>query len=498
MHRFTEIELKLRLKPSAVRKALTVLERASRLAPRVRWYQSTYFDTRSGRLYRARHALRLREEDGVTVQTLKRDALAEAFTRGEWSDAVRGATPDLRAGVSGRRLARLTGGAGLVPQFTVDFTRHTFALRAREKAKIDVAVDVGTIGAKGRPAKIALCEIEMELKSGEPLALYRAASRLARRIAVRQEPRSKAASGYALLGRHAAVARLEPPRLRQETTVGEALRASARRYYAQYLANMPMMLSGEVDAIHMMRVAVRRLRSAIAAARPFIPNANARSVNTRLRTIQHALSELRDLDVTTSHLAADRAARSLRAGGRRKTETWLEARRNSALERAIAAIDSPSFTTHWLDIMAWFEQIGEGGGGSSLKTRLADAAPKMFDRLLKRTRKSRRHFADLSVAGLHRFRIACKKLRYGLELYGQIYRKRDYDRLLKRLRLVQDDLGAVNDAAIARAALSKRMRGTVSTRGMHRRLLQLERKAARHASAAARHVESLMRATPFW
>lgn len=69
-------------------------------------------------------------------------------------------------------------------------------MRLRGGAAIEVALDVGVIAADGRTAPV--CELELELLSGAPEALFRLAGQIARRVAVLPLSASKAQRGFAL------------------------------------------------------------------------------------------------------------------------------------------------------------------------------------------------------------------------------------------------------------------------------------------------------------
>ncbi|MBE0487890.1 MAG: CYTH domain-containing protein [Halomonas sp.] len=194
-----EIELKLSLGPegpTALRRhpLLTSLPmQASHLG-------NTYFDTPQGDLEAARMALRLRRVDGRLLQTLKTrgEGGGGLSKRGEWEWEVPGPGLDLE-GLADLPTATLGQQAleRLAPRFTTDFHRETRMLDHRE-ARIEVALDEGEILADGR--RVAIREMELELKAGEPEALWSLAEALAGSVALRPADTSKAARGGALLG----------------------------------------------------------------------------------------------------------------------------------------------------------------------------------------------------------------------------------------------------------------------------------------------------------
>ncbi|WP_445003512.1 CYTH domain-containing protein [Halomonas mongoliensis] len=193
-----EIELKLALGPEgpdALRRHPLLAEQA----PTARRLGNTYFDTPEGDLEAARMALRLRRIDGRTLQTVKTSGEGGGglSRRGEWEWEVPGPELDL-AGLAGLPPATLGRGVlpRLRPRFTTDFRRESWQL-THAGARVEVALDEGEILADGR--RVAIRELELELKAGAPEALWSLAEALAESVPLRPADTSKAARGGALL-----------------------------------------------------------------------------------------------------------------------------------------------------------------------------------------------------------------------------------------------------------------------------------------------------------
>lgn len=193
-----EIELKLALGPEgpdALRHHPLLVD----VTPGIACLGNTYFDTPTGELETARMALRLRRLDDRLLQTLKTrgDGGGGLSRRGEWEWQVPGPGLDL-AGLAGLVPAALGRDVleRLEPRFTTDFRRETREL-THQGARIELALDEGEITAGGR--RVTIRELELELKSGDPAALWSLAEALAERVALRPSDTSKAARGSALL-----------------------------------------------------------------------------------------------------------------------------------------------------------------------------------------------------------------------------------------------------------------------------------------------------------
>lgn len=193
-----EIELKLALGPEgpdALRRH-SLLRQAT---PHRTFLSNTYYDTAAGELEAARMALRLRRVDDLLLQTVKTrgEGGGGLSRRGEWEWPVPGPGLDL-AGLEELPPASLGRGVlgRLEARFTTDFQRTTWHLEHRG-AQIELALDVGGISAAG--GRVAIRELELELVSGKPAALWSLATELAESVALRPSDTSKAARGGALL-----------------------------------------------------------------------------------------------------------------------------------------------------------------------------------------------------------------------------------------------------------------------------------------------------------
>lgn len=174
------------------------LQRVNR--EKVREEITTYFDTSGLELNRGSVSLRIRDSEGRRVQTVKAagEANGEAMRRGEWEWPVAGERPGLgkAARIPAFAALNIEDLSGLQPICTTRVDRTTWRLRLPGGTFAEVALDHGTIvaGEKSEPVSA----LELELKAGEPGALYRLALELARVAPMAIEPASKANRGFRL------------------------------------------------------------------------------------------------------------------------------------------------------------------------------------------------------------------------------------------------------------------------------------------------------------
>src|SRR5439155_2385879 len=188
-----------------------------------------------------------------------------------------------------------------------------------------------------------ISEIELELRSGDAAALYDVAMRLMEVAPIRIEPRSKSERGYRL-GEGTAAAppgvHAEPVILDPAMTVEAALQEIGRACLAHLLRNEAAVLATQPEGVHQMRVAERRIRSAITAFKKLLPAAERRWVLDELTSLVDILGPARNLDVFATELL--RPARAARADnvGLADLAAALEGARREAYARVEQAIHS--------------------------------------------------------------------------------------------------------------------------------------------------------------
>lgn len=186
---------------------------------------------------------------------------AGLYDRLEWeheidSDApvLTGSKHPLAAAVGAKVIARIA------PVFRSLIERTTASV-ALDGALIEVAVDQGEVDADAR--RTPVCEIELELKQGSSAALFALARQLDATAAVRLGVLTKAERGYRLLDRHdAQEAKAEPIALIPELPVTSAFQTIAWSCVRHFRLNETLLTdTGDAEALHQARVALRRLRS---------------------------------------------------------------------------------------------------------------------------------------------------------------------------------------------------------------------------------------------
>jgi inorganic triphosphatase YgiF len=414
---------------------------------------NVYYDTAEHLLRAHRMALRVRRIGGRWLQTLKTEAAAAALTaRGEWEVPAPRGRLDLQRFPPNPLAALLAAhpGVQLQPVFRTRFHR---TLWPAEGGRIEIALDEGEIRAGVRQAPIL--ELELELKSGDSAALYARALALAGRgraaLALRPAVESKAARGYRLAAGEApqpakANARAVAADLAPRTPVAQALRHVVARGTTLLLTNVAGLEEAEdAEFIHQARVAVRRMRS---AARLLRKRAGwPATLDAELRWIGRQLGAVRDWDVLAAQTLPAMAAALPELAQALAAQVGSLRQRDEAKLRAVVA--GPRFAAAALRLLQWAH------GGDTEGPTLKQVAVKKLARLHRRLFSSAAFFVALPAEEQHRVRIRAKRLRYALDLFACALPARATARYVEALASVQDELGVLNDVAVAAELLPR-------------------------------------------
>jgi len=240
---------------------------------------STYFDTPDFWLKLHGLSLRLRHSNEGWVQTLKTSDMPHAglYRRGEWECPVKEPTFDfiaLRKMVGPHKNLKklLRNELTLNAIFTTKVTRTTWNLELPTGDKVEFSLDQGSIKCNGLTE--AICEIELELKSGESERLFACALQLIDAIPMQIGNLSKSARGYALYAppHPIEVCTSGALELQNLMTVEEGCKAIIADCVRQIEENRGVLIQGaNQEGLHQMRVGLRRLQAALTLFENFSP-----------------------------------------------------------------------------------------------------------------------------------------------------------------------------------------------------------------------------------
>ncbi len=512
-----EIELKLLADATQVNRLRRIPELRARASGRPRHLHllSVYYDTPGQDLRRRGIALRVRRRGRTHIQCAKTDAASAGgiLVRVESEIRVPGLQPDINAIpdiVLRARVQAAVGERPLVPLFRTDIRRSSRELSTGvADGAISLDIDVGEVVSGDRREPI--CEVELELVRGAPEAIYEIAREIRASVPLRVSVDSKAARGYRLTdGVLPEPVRARAVELDRDSTVDDALVAIFGSALEQIVANeRPLMQNDDVEGVHQMRVGCRRARSVLSTFKGVLPATEHGRMNALLKALGARLGPIRDLDVVVDELVAP----IVRALPSEESLSHLVAALGEARTRARAnarqAVSDPMFTDtvlvfgEWIATRGWRRQE-LSADSARLFVPARELGAQLLGRLFAKLRKKAKRFPTAPPEERHALRIDVKKLRYGVEFFGSLYKRRPAARFARRLSRLQDGLGRLNDVYVAGTLMERigRPSDPAAARELDRAAGIVEGWCAHAADADADRLEKRVAeaaaAKPFW
>jgi CHAD domain-containing protein len=215
------------------------------------------------------------------------------------------------------------------------------------------------------------------------------------------------------------------------------------------------------EFLHDFRVAVRKTRSAISRIKHVFPHDRIRPFAEGFARLGRLTNASRDSDVFLAEKESflDRTPASLHGGLEVLFEDF-ESRRRHEMKKLAKDLKSHEHKRFMDD---WERFLSEPPSGPALKnseTPVLTLARKHIFKLWRGVvRDGEAVTPETGDAEMHELRIVCKKLRYMLEFFGSLFPEDDMARLTERLKSLQDNLGAFNDACVQLRTLEEKLAG---------------------------------------
>ena len=413
---------------------------------------TVYYDTPEGHLRHRGFAIRIRSGSGFRELTLKRDE-GDGLTRGEWTSRLPLATREDEA----PRALRLPPDApvddlgiadagALNPTFLTDIERTKKEVRTGD-ARVEASLDMGRISGGDGEAPVA--ELELELLGGPVGDMLAGARALLQKRRLRIGTRSKAAQGTdLLLGTSPPAVRATRVKLDPADSIDGALAKVVRAASIHVTGNLaPVLEAGDPEGIHQLRVSLRRLRSALLFLKPHL-GSRAANLNREARRALKRLGPARDFDVFVLETLPPVIEANPHDSALLRLREAAEGRREAAHASARKLILGRRFNRFVVDLLV----VAHGGGlvVEDSDESLVDMAKERLVARYRRLMEAGSGFDRLTEPERHRVRIALKKLRYACDYSRTLFPGPAADTCLRRLSALQDDLGRLNDASVAR------------------------------------------------
>lgn len=428
-----EIELKAALSGADAARIEQVLDARCGQGARTGQLIARYFDSADDRLAAHRIALRIRSEDGVLVQTVKagRRTLGGFHEATEVDATASGWTVDLAAIPDAAIRAQVTvalDGAALVSRFETHVVRRRWNVQ-HDHGIVEVALDRGDVrvGADSDP----ILELEFELLEGSPEAVFELAAELLGGVPALLALPSKAARGQAL-----AVGKAWRPVVAGGKPVAAQPGEDGAESWGRALATLAPTIGTnlfllaereDVEGPHQLRVALRRLRSAIKLHQPLMDRPLARSLSDTARDIGRIVGPLRDFDVMSETLGL--------------TEV-LKDQRRALRDVVIRQLKDSNATAFAIQLLGLATIGGWKRPDRERSWSMDDLSARAFVRLWTDASALGDRLSTLEDVDQHELRKLLKKIRYIIEFSSKTPESKKFTYQLKKL---QEELGFLND-----------------------------------------------------
>jgi CHAD domain-containing protein len=240
--------------------------------------------------------------------------------------------------------------------------------------------------------------------------------------------------------------RTEPGVLAPDDRVGMAASRVLREQIERFARLGPgLVLPEDIETVHEMRVALRRLRAGLRLFRSSLREPTKR-LETDIKTLDRPLGQVRDGDVFIRFL--DRECAAAPEVHRLHIERLIAAQHHQRRRAYRKALEAFGQLASGEGLLA--SVVGDADDARPTKRGRrrvrTDAPPRIIQRL-DRLRKYGRQLSGLTAKKQHALRIDCKNLRYTGEFYAPIYRKR-LAAITEPMTRLQDTLGSIHDADI--------------------------------------------------
>jgi triphosphatase len=317
---------------------------------------------------------------------------------------------------------------------------------------------MATLGVRVQPAMKNQYELELRPQPfAETHSAFRATGNLPAIVAAVEPHADK-------LGGPLRAQKAPPALLPADINVSDAFRLTIVQCRWHVAANAAVFVEGRApEAIHQLRVGLRRLRVALVSFGAEFRTPQFEAVRLRAKDIAHRLAPARDLDVFVSELLEPAAS----ANGSQQGFAVLRRRAENARQRAFAdafsVVSGPRLGALMRDVgdvadgRGWpfppYQGPGAVTGIHAYGLPARATAQRILAHRYKQACKRARHLDRLSALERHALRIELKKLRYAAEFFVPFFDSGRARKFLSRLARMQDVLGTVNDVAVARNIL---------------------------------------------
>ena len=417
-----------------------------------------YVDTEDWRMGRAGYVLRVRRRAGRLEATLKDLATATKGLRRRLEVTQPLPASGLlgldRTGEVGWRVDALVGARDLNQVLEVRTRRRPFDLTIHGEKIGELALDDTVIAIGHERRRLRLTRVEVEVRPAWVDAMQPFVERLRRECGLQPATLSKFEAGLMAAGISIpGLPDLGPIAVSADSTLGELAYRVLRREASAMLAHVPGTRLGEdIESLHQMRVATRRMRAGMEMFATVLP-VRAQRLRAELGWLAALLGEVRDLDIQLGRF--DDWTEEMPGDHREALDELadlLAGHRVLARRALLEALDSRRYERLVSGLVAMLAQ-GPSPRSVACRVPAVTAMPTLICERHSAARKAAGRAKRSGVAAdYHRLRIRAKRLRYSLEFATGLYNG-ELKGFIRQMTRLQDALGSMQDAAVASSRL---------------------------------------------
>ena len=286
-------------------------------------------------------------------------------------------------------------------------------------------------------------------------------------------PAPLAAQAYVLAGRKLPAAAIGAPGLPVAASVGDAFAAIAAHLTGVLLHWAPLASADAgPEAVHQLRVAVRRLRSAMSLFRRAVGGPELDAAHHDLRALMAVLGPARDWDVFAAGTGRAVAKAFPDDPAIARLVVAVERRRRDAYAALAAFLNGAAFRVLGIRLAGLLagrpwerapappdddpaQREAQDKQAAALAAPLAGFAAHALSRALTRVNEAGDDLSVLPADQRHRLRIQVKRLRYATEFLAPLFGPRDARRFIRRAATLQERLGLLNDGVVAQHLMAQ-------------------------------------------
>jgi len=425
-----------------------------------------YWDTPNRDLLRGGYVCRVREDetDGgwwLTVKGLgKVDGAAHRREEHESQIPPGAAAPEWPAGPAREIVTHLSGGQPLTELFTLHQHRVLRGVVAHQRAVGMVSLDTVVFEIGGH--EMVTHELEIELAPSGTMDDLQAIGVELGPYKLEAQRESKFERAIAMLDGALALPAAKRKRVldvRADEPLAEAGRRILHYHFRRMLAHEHGTRKGKnIEAVHDMRVAIRRQRAIFRIIAPYFRRKAVRGFQDELRALAARLGAVRDLDVLIEAAEGYQSSLSPDTPGTLEPllEEWRK-QRNVAREALLTYLNSDDYRT-FVDHYRIF--LSSEGAGVKVSAPGDPPRPNLVCHILPakiwnqygRVRAYEPVLGLASMETIHALRIEGKRLRYLLEFFSEALGP-EIAEAIGAIVALQDHIGELHDIDVTAGLL---------------------------------------------